>query len=124
MSFTDAIRSVLSQYVGFTGRARRSEYWYWALAAVIVYVVAAVLDRIAGTTSVFTGLAWLALLLPSLAVGVRRLHDTGRSGWFLLLGLIPLVGGIILLVFYVTDGNAGANAHGADPKARQLSYGA
>jgi uncharacterized membrane protein YhaH (DUF805 family) len=118
MSFADAVRSVLSQYVGLTGRARRSEYWWWALAYLILVVIAVGLDSAIGT-SVVAPLVALAVLLPNLAVAVRRLHDTGRSGWWILLGLIPLVGGIILLVFYVSDGNPGPNAYGPDPKQPQ-----
>ena len=123
MSFPDAVRTCLQKYVDFSGRARRSEFWFFYLFEILAFVVAVIIDSVFGT-SIFAPVVGLGLLLPMLAVAVRRLHDTGRSGWFLLLGLIPLVGGIILLVFCVTDGNAGANAHGADPKARQLSYGA
>jgi uncharacterized membrane protein YhaH (DUF805 family) len=116
------VKSVLSQYVGFSGRARRSEYWYWVLAYFLVYLVAAGLDAVVNTSLLVTLVA-LAVLLPSLAVGVRRLHDTGRSGWWLLLGLIPVIGGIILIVFCVMEGTPGSNAYGPNPKSL-MRYGA
>ena len=127
MSFTAAVRSVLTQYVGFRGRARRSEYWWFALFNVLVGLAAAILDSVLGTTlgdSSSTGvigiIANLALLLPSLAVAVRRLHDTDRTGWWLLLGLVPIVGAIVLLVFFVSDSTPGTNRFGASPKERPL----
>jgi uncharacterized membrane protein YhaH (DUF805 family) len=129
MSFTAAIRSVLTQYTGFTGRARRSEYWWWALFTVLVGLAAAILDSVLGTTlGPDNSAAWrgstgvvgiivnLALLLPTLAVAVRRLHDTDRSGWWLLIGLVPIVGAIVLLVFFVLDSTPGTNRVGANPK--------
>ena len=119
MSFTEAIRSVLNQYAGFTGRARRSEYWYWILFYIILSVIASMLDRAVFDTSYgswFSAIVGLGLLLPSLAVAVRRLHDTSRSGWWILLALIPVVGGIILIVFYVQDSH-GDNQYGPSPKA-------
>ncbi|WP_405429614.1 DUF805 domain-containing protein [Micromonospora sp. NBC_00617] len=122
MSFIDAIKSVFSQYVGFTGRARRSEYWWFALFSILVGIVTAILDNALGLTfeggsTGFIGLvAYLVLLLPSLAVAVRRLHDTDRTGWWLLIGLVPLVGAIVLLVFFVSDSKPGANRFGASPK--------
>lgn len=118
MNFTDAIKSGFNNYVGFTGRARRSEYWYWTLFVVIVSFVVGLLGGVnsdfSNTISVIVS---LALFLPGLAMAVRRLHDTDRSGWFVLLALIPLVGFIILLVFYVQDGTPGENKFGANPKA-------
>ena len=80
MTFGNAVRSAFHQYAGFTGRARRSEYWYFALFTVLVYVAASVVDAVLGIP-VLTLLTVLALLVPTLAVSVRRLHDTGRSGW-------------------------------------------
>jgi uncharacterized membrane protein YhaH (DUF805 family) len=128
MSFTAAIRSVLTQYIGFTGRARRSEYWWWALFTVLVGFAAAILDGVLGTTlgpdnsvtGVIGVIVNLALLLPTLAVAVRRLHDTDRSGWWLLIGLVPIVGAIVLLVFFVLDSTPGPNRFGANPKERSL----
>jgi uncharacterized membrane protein YhaH (DUF805 family) len=126
MSFTEAIRSVLNQYAGFTGRARRSEYWYWTLFYIILSIIASMLDRAVFNTtygSWFSAIVGLGLLIPSLAVAVRRLHDTSRSGWWILLGLIPVVGAIILIVFYVQDSH-GDNQFGPSPKAVGSAPGA
>lgn len=111
---------MLSQYADFNGRARRTEYWMFTLFSVIISVVLAILDAVLGTSAGGFGLLGvlysLAVLLPSLAVGARRLHDTGRSAWWLLMGLIPLIGAIVLIVFFVLDGDRGSNAYGPDPK--------
>jgi uncharacterized membrane protein YhaH (DUF805 family) len=115
MSFADAVRSVFSKYVVFSGRARRSEFWWYALFAAIVYLVAGIIDAAIGN-QVLGYLVALALLLPSLAVTVRRLHDTGRSGWWILIGIIPLIGAIVLLVFEVQDSQPGTNNYGPSPK--------
>ena len=120
MKFTDAIKSGFNKYVVFEGRSRRSEFWFWYL---FVYAVAALLvlfssiDSSGFLFSTIYGLFGLAIFLPSLAMQVRRLHDTDRSGWFILLALIPLVGAIILLVFYVQEGTPGDNRFGVNPKA-------
>jgi uncharacterized membrane protein YhaH (DUF805 family) len=120
MSFADAVRTCLNKYVDFTGRARRSEYWWFVLFNVAVSIVASIIDAIIGTRSgnfgLIEGLAGLALLLPGLAVGARRLHDTSRSGWWLLIGLIPCIGTIVLIVFFVQDSH-GDNSYGPSPKA-------
>ncbi|MBV9823574.1 MAG: DUF805 domain-containing protein [Actinobacteria bacterium] len=115
MSFADAVRSVFSKYATFGGRARRSEYWWFVLFSAIVNTVVSLLDAAIGN-QVLGYLVLLALLLPSLAVGVRRLHDTGRSGWWLLIALIPLVGAIVLLVFALQDSQPGSNNYGPSPK--------
>ena len=114
MTFGNAVRSAFHHYAGFTGRARRSEYWYFALFTVLVYVAASVVDAVLGIP-VLTLLAVLALLVPTLAVSVRRLHDTGRSGWWMLLSLVPF-GGIVLLVFDCLDSEPGPNRFGPSPK--------
>jgi uncharacterized membrane protein YhaH (DUF805 family) len=122
MGFAEAVRTCLQKYVGFSGRARRSEYWYFALFTLIVSIVAGILDGLLGTMSdetnvgVIGTIASLALLLPSIAVAIRRLHDTSRSGWWILIGLIPIVGWIILIVFYVQDSHPD-NEYGPSPKA-------
>jgi uncharacterized membrane protein YhaH (DUF805 family) len=130
MSFQDAIRTCLQRkYADFHGRARRSEYWFFILFSAIVSAVAGILDTIFGIrsgtygTGPIQGIVQLALLLPTLAVGVRRLHDTSRSGWWLLIGLIPFVGWIILLVFFVQDSQP-ANQHGPNPKGLGDGHGA
>ncbi|MCW2777488.1 MAG: hypothetical protein JWN17_1213 [Frankiales bacterium] len=115
----DAVRSGLRQYVVFAGRARRAEYWWFVLGASLAYVVAVVLDAAIGTT-LFTPVALLGLFLPTLSVLVRRLHDTGRTGWWYLVALVPLVGSIVLLVFLTRDSDPGANAYGPSPKQPQL----
>jgi uncharacterized membrane protein YhaH (DUF805 family) len=107
---------VLGNYVGFQGRARRKEYWMFFLFSLIVSIVLAILEGIASIPSVLSGLYSLAILLPSLAVTVRRLHDTGRSAWWLLIGLIPLIGAIILLVFACQDSQENENQYGPNPK--------
>jgi uncharacterized membrane protein YhaH (DUF805 family) len=121
MSFQDAIRVCLTQkYIDFTGRARRSEYWWFALFGFIVQVVVGAIDRGMGS-QILGALISLALLAPSLAVAVRRLHDTSRSGWWLLLVLLPIIGWIVLLVFYLQD-SAGPNAYGPSPKASSAEF--
>ncbi len=120
MGFSEAIQSGFRNYVGFSGRAARSEYWYWVLFAVLVGAVVKIIDFAMGFHAglgVFSAIAGLALILPDLAVGVRRLHDRDKSGWFLLLCLIPLIGAIILLVWFCQRGTAGTNRFGPDPLA-------
>lgn len=117
MNFIEAVKSVYSNYVNFQGRARRSEYWWWYLFYLIVYIILAVIDSmIFGQPAVLAGLFALGSIIPAIAVGVRRLHDTGRSGWWLLIALIPLVGAIVLIVFYVMDSQPGVNKYGPNPK--------
>jgi uncharacterized membrane protein YhaH (DUF805 family) len=121
MSMFDWYRKVISQYVDFSGRARRSEYWYFALVNIIIGFVLGLVDSIIGTTSsggfgILGGIYLLAILVPSIAVAARRLHDTGRSGWWLLIGLIPIIGAIVLLVFVVQDSQPGSNQWGPNPK--------
>ena len=121
MSFPDAVRHVLSHYADFSGRARRAEYWWFALFNLLVSVVAQVVDSSFGTDPLFRVLVTLGLFVPGLAVGVRRLHDVGRSGWWILIALVPIVGFIVLLVWFVGDSKAD-NQWGPNPKAT-TSYG-
>ncbi|MFJ1748335.1 DUF805 domain-containing protein [Streptomyces sp. NPDC088116] len=107
---------VLKKYAVFSGRARRKEYWMFVLFNFIIAMVLAVVDALAGAGGIISGLYTLAVLIPSIAVGVRRLHDTGRSGWWMLIALVPLVGSIILLVFFASEGEHNPNAHGPNPK--------
>ena len=113
---------VLKQYADFSGRARRKEYWMFVLFNLIFAIVAMILDNILGLTvgvlpyGVFYFLYTLAVLIPGLAVAVRRLHDVGRSGWMILIALIPLIGAIWLLVLMVADSNPGKNQYGSNPK--------
>ena len=116
---------VLKNYAGFSGRARRKEYWMFALFNLIFLIVAMVLDNVLGTTiedlpyGLFYFLYALVVLIPSLAVAVRRLHDVGKSGWVILISLIPIVGAIWLLVLMFTDSNPGENKYGVNPKDAQ-----
>jgi len=117
----------LKKYADFTGRARRKEYWMFVLLTFGLYIVAAILDSVAGMSGTIAGAygpimtaVALGLLVPSLAVGVRRLHDTDRSGWWLLIALVPIVGSIVLIVFFVLEGTRGSNRFGADPLAGEV----
>lgn len=113
---------VLKKYATFSGRARRKEYWMFSLFNVIFAFVCGFLDGLLGFISYETGLGILgslyilATFLPSLAVLVRRLHDTDRSGWWVLIGIIPLIGPIVLLVFACLDSKVGENRFGPNPK--------
>lgn len=102
----------LKQYVDFSGRARRKEYWFFTLSQVILFFIALTLDYAFGTEWVFYMILALATCIPAIAVTVRRLHDTGRSGWWYLISLIPLVGGILLIVWLATEGQKEANEWG------------
>ncbi len=113
---------VLKKYAVFSGRARRKEYWYFVLFNIIISIVLAVIDGVTGSFSAEAGMGLLggiytlAVLIPGIAVSVRRLHDTERSGWWLLIALVPLIGVIVLLVFMVQDSKLGQNQYGANPK--------
>lgn len=115
----------LKRYAEFSGRSRRKEYWMFTLGAVIAAVVLNIVEGAAGLRGMIgpygplTALFFLAIIIPGIAVGVRRLHDTARSGWWLLIALVPIIGGIVLLIFYVTEGTKGANDYGADPKGSE-----
>ncbi|MBX3177617.1 MAG: DUF805 domain-containing protein [Candidatus Hydrogenedentes bacterium] len=106
----------LKNYTGFSGRAHRTEFWMYVLFTVIVVVVLSIIEGIVGLTGILTTLYYLGTLLPNIAVSMRRLHDTDRSGWWLLIGFIPFIGAIVLLIFYCLDGTPGSNRFGADPK--------
>ncbi|MCD1260777.1 DUF805 domain-containing protein [Paenibacillus athensensis] len=105
---------VWKNYVGFQGRAQRKEYWMFVLFNIIASIILGIIDGVIGI-QLLSGLYSLAVLLPSLAVAARRLHDTGRSGWWQLLALIPLVGAIILIVFLCQDSEPD-NQYGPNPK--------
>jgi uncharacterized membrane protein YhaH (DUF805 family) len=110
--------AVLKNYAGFSGRARRTEYWMFILFNFLISIAISVVERILGIGGTLGLLYSLAVLVPGIAVGIRRLHDTNRSGWWLLLALIPIVGWIVLIVFAVQEGTHGANPFGPDPKAQ------
>ena len=113
---------VLKKYSVFSGRARRKEYWVFLLFNIVISVALAVIDGATGTFSEEMGLGLLggvyalAVLIPSIAVSVRRLHDTDRSGWWLLLAVVPVLGAIVLLVFMALDSKPGENQYGPNPK--------
>ena len=113
---------VLKQYADFNGRARRKEYWMFFLFNMIFAALASLIDFSAGTANfvsgsgLFQNIYSLVVLVPGLAVAVRRLHDVGKSGWMLLLALIPLIGAIWLLVLMATDSKEGTNKWGENPK--------
>jgi uncharacterized membrane protein YhaH (DUF805 family) len=109
-------RVVLEKYADFSGRARRAEYWWFTLANIIAVLVLIILVAIAKIFWVLYILYLLALIVPSLAVTFRRLHDTDKSGWWILIGLVPFVGGIILLVLMCIDSTSGANQWGVSEK--------
>lgn len=125
MTFQDAIRTCLGKYADFQGRARRAEYWWWVLFVILASIAAGIVDSLIGAAltggggglPVFGAAVSLAAFLPSLAVAVRRLHDTDRSGWWYLLVLLPVIGFIVLIIFFVQRGTAGPNRFGPDPLA-------
>jgi len=114
MGFGDAISAGFSNYVNFSGRACRSEYWYWVLFVIVGSIVAVIIDRIIGIRLIDT-IFGLATIVPSIAVSVRRLHDIDRTGWWLLIDFVPLIGWIVLIVWFCTAGTAGSNRFGPDP---------
>lgn len=136
MTFQEAVKSCLSKYVTFSGRASRSEYWFFYLATLIAMIVAGIIDRALGIdfkmANPVTGLeqsvgyGWLyvivglGLALPSLAVGIRRLHDGNRSGWWWLIAL-TIIGVVVLLVWFVQKGTTGDNRYGPDPLGGDLT---
>ena len=133
MSFTEAIKSVFTQYIGFKGRARRSEYWYFFLLNIIVGIILAGVPTyltysIGGYSSmanIFNILnrVWnIGTFLPGLAVAFRRLHDAGKSGWCVLFAIIPIIGWIPLLIWLTKDSDPGDNPYGPNPKGNNGPY--
>jgi uncharacterized membrane protein YhaH (DUF805 family) len=114
MSFGDAVRTCFSKYADGKGRAGRPEYWWFFLSYILVYIVAAIIGG-ALKASWIVFIALLVYIVPLITAAVRRLHDTGRSGWWYFISLIPLVGTIILIVFLATEGNPGPNEYGPPP---------
>jgi uncharacterized membrane protein YhaH (DUF805 family) len=117
----------MKKYAVFSGRARRQEYWMFVLFNMIITVVLVMIEGIAdsdseGSRSTLATLYGLAVLIPSLAVGVRRLHDIGNSGWWMLIGLIPIIWTIVLLIFAVRDSQSTDNQYGPNPKREITTY--
>jgi uncharacterized membrane protein YhaH (DUF805 family) len=121
MTPIDWAKRPLQKYADFSGRAPRAEYWWFYLFVMLGYVAASIIDSmvgLGGTVSpygILTMLFGLAMLVPSLAAGARRLHDIGRSGWWLLIVLVPIIGIIVLIVFLVTPSEPGDNQYGPNP---------
>lgn len=115
MGFAQAVSSALSNYINFSGRAARPQYWYFILFLILGGIVTAIFDVLVlgakefGPTNIIFS---LATFIPSLAVGVRRLHDIGRTGWWLLIAFVPIVGVILLIVWACQQGEAGSNQYG------------
>lgn len=135
MSFVDAVRSGFNNYANFSGRALRSEYWWWVVFVWIAGVVARILDSVLGlsiyqtTASGFeqsagpiAAIVGLALIIPGLAVLVRRLHDTDHSGWWFWLVIIPIIGWIVLIFFLASAGTPGPNRYGPSRSSDMLAY--
>ncbi len=114
-NLVNSFKAVVTNYVGFTGRASRGEFWWYYLAYIIIYIILTIVEGLIGLALVLTGLYTLALLLPTLAVSFRRLHDTGRSAWWLLIAFVPIVGFIVLIYFYIQPSQDGDNEHGPKP---------
>jgi len=111
---------VIKQYADFSGRARRKEYWMFALISTIISVILTALDLVLGTLSVtgfgvLSGIYGLAILIPFLAVAIRRLHDTSHSGWWILIVIVPIIG-LVYIYYLVKDGDPGKNEYGDNPK--------
>lgn len=125
MTFPEAVKSGFKNYAKFDGRASRSEYWWFTLFQFLALLVPAALMMgdgiIAGIGGLLYFVATLGLLLPSLGLLFRRLHDTDRSAWWILISFVPVIGGIVLLVFTVLDGTAGPNKFGHRPGARSVA---
>ena len=119
MSFMEAVLNVIPNYANFSGRARRSEYWYFVLLTVIVSAVLGILSQIpflGMIATLLSGVWSLAILVPSLALVWRRLHDIGKPGVWFLIALVPLVGEILLLIWLCKDSQPGMNQYGPNPK--------
>ena len=115
MGFGQAIFTCLSKYADFQGRAARPEYWWFALFNGLTSVLASIVDKAVVGYPVLQVIVALGLIIPTLAVAVRRLHDTDRSGWWLLIVFVPLIGGLALLVWFCLRGAAGDNRYGTAP---------
>jgi uncharacterized membrane protein YhaH (DUF805 family) len=113
MTFGEAISDGFSKYADFSGRSSRSAYWWWTLFYVLVFIGASILDA-AANTPIIAILVWLGFIIPNLAVLVRRLHDTDRSGWWVLIGFVPLIGAIVLIVFACLESGP-PNKYGPGP---------
>jgi uncharacterized membrane protein YhaH (DUF805 family) len=115
MTFTDAIKTCFNKYADFSGRATRSEYWWFQLFFILVYLALGVLSGAISEMFAMLAIVFaLGVFIPALAAGVRRLHDTDKSGWWLLLGFVPLIG-LLLIYFLAIAGTSGDNQFGPEP---------
>ena len=133
MNFVEAVKSGYANYVNFSGRSQRSAYWWWTLFQVVVALVIALLEgggsfsrgdgamQFAVVGGIFSTIWTLVNLLPGIAVSVRRMHDVDRSGWWLLIAFVPLIGAIVLLVWFCSRGTSGSNRFGPDPLGSNAS---
>ena len=112
MTFGDAVKSGFEHYAKFDGRASRPAYWWWILFVFLVGIAVDIIGLALHGVPVTSAIVGLALLLPNLSVSIRRLHDTGRTGWWILIGLVPLIGFIVLLIFYLQPSDPGENQYG------------
>lgn len=118
MTFSESISTCLKKYFVFEGRASRSEYWWFQLVVIPFYFISEIV--VEGPASYFFLIIALFLLIPAIAAGVRRIHDVNKSGFYILLGLIPFIGGLILLFFLIPEGTKGKNNYGPDPIIRTV----
>mgnify|MGYP001163676951 FL=1 len=123
MGFTGAIQSGFENYVNFRSRASRSEYWYWSLFAILGELIATVIDAtvLRSEIGIINPIFGLVILTPGVAVGVRRLHDIGKSGWWWLLWLLPIFGWIVLIVWACRKGDESINQYGDNPSFSKQS---
>ncbi|MGZ5341123.1 MAG: DUF805 domain-containing protein [Solirubrobacterales bacterium] len=117
MTFGEAIKDGFDHYVKFDGRASRPAFWWWLLFVVLVSIAANIIDAGIFEGTVLTWIVGLALFLPGLSVSIRRLHDTNRTGWWVLISFIPIIGFIVLLIFYIQESDPGENQYGPPPAA-------
>ncbi len=123
MSFQEAVQSALTRnYANFNGRASRPEYWYFILAFILASVAASLIDNYVIGYSILETFVSIGTIIPSLSVGARRLHDIDRSGWWQLIGIVPLIGVIVLIVWWVSAGSPGANRFGPPPQGARAAF--
>ena len=128
MSMVDAYKAMWKNYAKFSGRARRSEYWWVILAQTLISTAFSLINMVAGDSAlgavanVVISVYGLAKLIPMISLAVRRLHDIEKSGWWYLLNCIPCIGSIILIVFFCKEGTAGSNRYGDDPKVPNVVF--
>ena len=115
MDIQQAVKTVLASYAKFEGRSSRSEFWWWALAYMLAFIAAYLVGGVVGAGELLANLLALALLVPNVALSVRRFHDIGKSGWWCLIFIIPLVG-LIALIYFFTKASEGPNQYGEGPQ--------